>query len=55
VSQARVLHGSEIWTVKTRDAKRITAAAMKYMRKAAGYAWTDYKTNRQIDKLYNRH
>jgi hypothetical protein len=31
-----LLYGSETWTVKARDAKRITAAEMKYMR-TAGY------------------
>jgi hypothetical protein len=31
--------------LKTRDARRITAAEMKYMRRIAGYIWTDYKTN----------
>jgi hypothetical protein len=29
---------------------RITAAEMKYMRRTAGYVWTDYKTNLQIAK-----
>jgi hypothetical protein len=38
-----LLYGSETWTIKARDARRITAAEMKYMRKA-GYTWTDYKT-----------
>jgi len=42
-----LLYGSEI---KARDARRITAGQMKYMRKAAGYTWTDYKTNAQIAK-----
>ena len=32
------------------DARRITAAEMKYMRRTAGYTWTDYKTNKQITK-----
>jgi len=37
--------------IKARDTRRITAAAeMKYMRRTAGYTWTDYKTNRQIAK-----
>ena len=36
--------------VKARDARRITAAEMKYMRRTAGYSWTDYKTNTQITK-----
>ena len=45
-----LLHGSETWTVKARDARRITAAEMKYMRRTAGYTWADYKTNTQITK-----
>jgi len=43
-----LLYGSETWTIKASDARRITAAAMKYMRRTAGYTWTDYKTNAQI-------
>jgi hypothetical protein len=43
-------YGSETWTTKTRDVRRITAAEMKYMRRTAGYTWTDYKTNTQITK-----
>jgi ABC-type ATPase involved in cell division len=38
------------WTVKSRDARRITAAEIKYMRRTAGYIWTDYRTNTQIIK-----
>jgi hypothetical protein len=30
------------------DARRITVAEMKYMRRTAGYIWTDYKTSTQI-------
>jgi len=45
-----LLYGSETWTIKGRDARRITAAEMKYMRRTAGYTWTDYKTNTQITK-----
>jgi hypothetical protein len=45
-----LLYGSETWTSKARDARRITAAEMKYMRRTAGYTWTDYKTNKQIAK-----
>jgi hypothetical protein len=30
-----VLHGSENWTTEAREAKIITAAEMKYTRKAA--------------------
>jgi len=45
-----LLYGSKTWTIKARDARRITAAEMKYMRRTAGYTWTDYKTNTQITK-----
>jgi len=45
-----LLYGSETWTVKARDGRRITAAEMKYMRRTAGYTWTDCKTNAQIAK-----
>jgi hypothetical protein len=44
-----LLYGIEIWTIKARDARRITAAEMKYMR-IAGYTWADYKTNLHIAK-----
>jgi len=45
-----LLHGSETWTIKASDARRISAAEMKYMRRTAGYTWADYKTNAQIAK-----
>jgi hypothetical protein len=46
-----VLLGSENWTVKARDARRIiTAAEVKYMRKTAGYTWINYKTNKENAK-----
>ena len=45
-----LLYGSETWTIKARDARRITAAGMKYMRRTAGYLWADCKTNAQIAK-----
>jgi len=32
-----LLYGSETWTFKARDGRRITAAEMKYMRITAGY------------------
>jgi len=40
-----MLCGSDSCTIKARDARRITAAELKYMRKTAGHAWTDCKTN----------
>jgi len=45
-----LLYGSETWTAKARDGRRITAAEMKYMRRTAGYTWTDYRTYTQIVK-----
>jgi len=45
-----LLCGSETWTIKVSDARRITAAEMKYMRRTARYNWADYKTNAQISK-----
>jgi hypothetical protein len=45
-----LLYGSETWTVGARDAGRITAAEMKYMRITAEYIWTDYKTSLRIAK-----
>jgi hypothetical protein len=36
-------------TIKAKDARRITTAEMKYMRRTAGYTWTHYKTNAQIE------
>ena len=35
---------------KACDARRITAAEMKYTRRTAGYTWTEYKTNAKIAK-----
>jgi len=31
-----LLYGSKTWTIKASDARRITAAEMKYMRRTAG-------------------
>jgi hypothetical protein len=39
-----MLDGSETWTVKARDTRRISAPELKYMRRTAGYTWTYYKT-----------
>ena len=36
-----LLYGSETWTIRASDARRITAAEMKYMRRTARYTWTD--------------
>jgi len=45
-----LLYGSETGTVKAIDARRLTTVVMKYMRRTAGYTWTDYRTNAQIVK-----
>ena len=37
-----LLYRSENWIIKARDARRITAAEIKYMRKTAGYTSADY-------------
>jgi hypothetical protein len=39
------LYGRETWTIKPREARRITAAEVKYMRRTARCIGTDYKTN----------
>jgi len=41
-----LLYGSETWTVKASDARRITAAEMKYMRRTAGYTWDRLQNKR---------
>jgi len=48
-----LLYGSENWTIKARDARRIAATEIKYMRTTAGYSWTDYKTITEIAKELN--
>jgi hypothetical protein len=49
---AALLYSGENWTVQARDARRVTAK-IKYMRKTAGYTWTDYITNTEIAKELN--
>ena len=44
-----VLYGSENWTTKAREARRITTE-MKYMRKIAEHIRTDCETNTNITK-----
>jgi len=47
-------YGPENWTIQARRARIIAAAEVKYMRKTAGYTWTDCKTNIQIAKELNK-
>jgi len=44
-----LLYGSETWIIKARDARRITATEMKYMRRRAGYTFG--QITKQIHKL----
>jgi len=48
-----LLCGSDNWTIETRDPGRTAAADKIYMRKAAGYTWTDYETNTEIASKLN--
>jgi hypothetical protein len=45
--------GNGNWTIEARGPGRITAADKIYMRKTAGYTWTDYKANTGIAKELN--
>jgi hypothetical protein len=45
-----LLYGKETWTVKARDARRISAAEMKYMRISAGYTGKDCKQKHKLQK-----
>jgi hypothetical protein len=42
------LYGSETWAVTSKDKSRLTAAEMRFMRKAAKYTRRDHKTNEEI-------
>jgi hypothetical protein len=44
-----LLYGSETWTIKARNSTKMSVAE-KYIRRTAGYTWTDDKTNTQIAK-----
>jgi hypothetical protein len=45
-----LLYGSENWTIKAKEVIRVTAAEMKYVRRAAGCTWTDHKPNTDTAK-----
>jgi hypothetical protein len=47
------LYGSENWTIEAKNATRITAEEMKYIRRTTGYIWIDHKTNTEIVKGLN--
>jgi uncharacterized membrane protein len=48
-----VLYGIEDWTIKARDARRITTLEMKDMIKTAGNNQTGHKTYTEIEKEVN--
>jgi hypothetical protein len=43
-----LLCGSETWTIKASDARRIKAAELKYMRRTAGYTWTNAQIAKEL-------
>jgi hypothetical protein len=45
-----LFYSSETWTIKAKDARRITAAEMENMRITAGYT-----ANSRIDRLKNEY
>jgi hypothetical protein len=40
-----------VWTVKSKDKSRLTAAEIRFMRKTAKYIWRDHKTSEKIFKV----
>jgi hypothetical protein len=48
------LYGSKNWTIEARNARRITSAEMKCVRRIARCCWTDRETNTEIAKELNR-
>jgi hypothetical protein len=45
-----LIYGSEAWTIRKADEKRLQAAEMKFTRKAAGRTLWDHKINEEILK-----
>jgi hypothetical protein len=45
-----LIYGSEAWTNRKADEKRLQAAEMKFMRKTAGLTLWDHKRNEEILK-----
>jgi hypothetical protein len=43
-----LLYGSASWTIKAKDKGRLISAEMKFMRRKAGYIWSDFKQNTKI-------
>jgi hypothetical protein len=47
-----LIYGSETWTIRKADEKRLQAAEMKFMRKTAGFTLWDHKRNEEILKKF---
>ena len=43
-------YGSEAWTIRQADERRLTTAEMRFMRRTAGYSLLDHKRNEDILK-----
>jgi hypothetical protein len=43
-----LLYGSESWIIKAKDKATLISTEMKFMRRAAGYIWLDFKQNTEI-------
>jgi hypothetical protein len=43
-----LLYGSEIWTLRPKDKKRLTLIKIKFFRRTAGYTLFDHKRNEEI-------
>jgi hypothetical protein len=48
LARPTLVSGSEAWTVKKQDEKRLEAAEMRFMRRTAGYTILDKKRNEHI-------
>jgi hypothetical protein len=46
-----LLYSSDSWTIKAIDKARLISAEMKFMRRTAGYIWSDFKQNTEILEL----
>jgi ABC-type ATPase involved in cell division len=50
VARPVLIYGSEAWTIRKADAKRLQAAEMKFMRKTAGLTLWDHKVMNKLKK-----
>jgi hypothetical protein len=45
-----LLYGNKSWTIKAKDKASLISAEMKFMRRTAGYIWSDFRQNIEILK-----